>query len=433
MNLGGFIATASSLPARRIIPAQERSAINIAHSEILASGGTLKLVDDAMDRSLVQISQGLGQLQLRIGGVIGRLPLTETLALDISPKFPISNLARLLDMSDQSLDRRVSADRLYDFSAWNGCLPELLLRSFALQLKLARSEGIHRVYQRQSRADIPRPKLDFRRSEQQFWARGIPTKAIIETFDFAKDNEVNRMLKAALLYAIPLATKEPSLAAEVQQFAELLRSSANVGRVAIDRIDDECKAAIQQLPRFKMGHAKAVLIARELIKRASPDLEFADRRMALPSFLINLDKVFESYVRNTLRSAALRSNSPLRVEDGNSASFSKALLNDNPKFRIMPDILILEGQGASPKLIGDVKYKTKPTEEDRYQVIAHALSYRTRRAVLIYPARTGGPRGSVRLGEVGPAEFPIQLYEYHFDLGNDLETEELAMAASVLT
>jgi 5-methylcytosine-specific restriction enzyme subunit McrC len=429
MILNGGIAGASFQPKRRVIAAKERSAINIPHADLFGEDGNLRLLTDALDRSLVQITQGLDQLQLRIGGVIGRLPITNQLALDISPKFPISNLAHLLAESDQSLDRRVSADRLYDFTSWNGYLPELLLRSFALELKAIEAEGTHRSYHRVTRTDIPRPKLNFRRSEQQFWARGIPTRAIIDVFDFSNDNPVNRVLKAALKCALSLSFGQQSLAKEARLFAHMLRNFDRVGDLAVDIINDECERAIRELPGFKPGHAKAVVISREIIKRASPVLEFADRRMSLPSFLINLDNVFESYIRNILRKVAKRSFPTTRIGDGNHKDFSKPLLNDNNRFMIMPDILIFDVIEDIPRVVSDVKYKTKPIEEDRYQIISHSLSYQARSALLVYPKRRDGPSGMVRLGGVGPPGHTIDLYEYHFDLGADLGQEEGQFAA----
>jgi len=424
MILNGGIAEASFQPKRRVIAAKERSAINIPHADLFGEEGNLRLLADALDRSLVQITQGLDQLQLRIGGVIGRLPITNQLALDISPKFPISNLAHLLAESDQSLDRRVSTDRLYDFTSWNGYLPELLLRSFALELKSIEAEGTHRSYHRVTRTDIPRPKLNFRRSEQQFWARGIPTRAVIEVFDFSNDNPVNRVLKAALKCALSLSFGHQSLAKEARLFAQMLRNLDRVSHLPVDVVNDECERALRELPGFKPGHAKAVVIARELIKRASPVLEFADRRMSLPSFLINLDNVFESYIRNILRKSAKKSFHNSRIGDGNHKEFSKYLLNDNAKFTIMPDILFYNAIEDLPRVVADVKYKTKPMEEDRYQIITHSLSYQSHNALLVYPKRRDGPTGRVRLGEVGPPGHTIDLYEYHFDLSADLGQEE---------
>ena len=44
--------------------------------------------------------------------------------------------------------------------------------------------------------------------------------------------------------------------------------------------------------------------------------------------------------------------------------------------------------------------------------------------MLIYPKRRGGPSGLIRLGEVGPPSFPIELFEYHFELDGVLENNE---------
>lgn len=413
----------------KVIPAQERSSLEIPHDDLFDERGELRFIAEATDRSLVRVSQGREHLVLQIGGVIGRLPITENLALDISPKFPISNLARLLALSDQSLDRRVGAERLYDFTEWTGYLPELLLRSFATELRAIKMEGTHRNYQRVTREDIPKPKLNFRRSEQKFWGRGIPTRAVVEGFDFTLDNPVNRILKAALRRAIPLASGEPSLAKELTIFADSIRSYGLVSDAPRSSIERLFNAGFAELPAFKPHHTNALWIARELIHRSSEILDFADRRLSLPSYLINLDRVFESYIRNILKNQLGVLDPTIEVEDGNLKGFTKPLLNDSNRFVIMPDILVFDGDTETPSLVADVKYKTKPKEEDRYQIITHSLSYHSRRALLIYPKRQGGPSGLVRLGEIGPASFPIELFEYHFELDGELPNNELALAS----
>lgn len=418
----------------RVLPAQERSSLEIPHEYLFDDRGELKFIPDATDRSLVRVTQGRDHMVLQIGGVIGRLPVTESLALDISPKFSISNLARLLALSDQSLDRRVGVDRLYDFTEWTGYLPELLLRSFATELRAIRQEGSHRNYQRVSREDIPKPKLNFRRSEQQFWGRGIPTRAVVEGFDFTIDNPTNRILKAALRRAIPLASGQGSLAKELTVFAETIRTYGLVSDAPRSTIERSFADALAELPRFKPHHSRAIWIARELINRSSEVLDFADRRLSLPSYLINLDRVFESYIRNVLRSQLNALGAQILVQDGNLKGFTKPLLNDSDRFVVMPDILIFADDQVAPRLVADVKYKTRPKEEDRYQIITHSLSYHCRKAMLIYPKRRGGPSGLIRLGEIGPPSFPIELFEYHFELDGVLENNEnqLAHAATRL-
>jgi 5-methylcytosine-specific restriction enzyme subunit McrC len=408
----------------RIINAQERSSLEIPHEYLFDDQGRLKLIPDATDRSLVQVTQGREHMVLQIGGVIGRLPVTESLALDISPKFSISNLARLLALSDQSLDRKVGVDRLYDFTEWTGYLPELLLRSFATELRAMRQEGSHRNYKRVSREDIPKPKLNFRRSEQQFWGRGIPTRAVVEGFDFTLDNPTNRILKAALRRAIPLASGQGSLAEELTVFAESIRSYGLVSDAPRSSIERSFSDALAELPRFKFHHSRAIWIARELIIRSSVVLDFADRRLSLPSYLINLDRVFESYIRNVLRSRLRALRAAFTVQDGNLKGFTKALLNDSERFVVMPDILVFGDGEVAPRMVADVKYKTRPKEEDRYQIIAHSLSHHCRKAMLIYPKRPGGPSGLIRLGNIGPPSFSIDLFEYHFELDGVLEDNE---------
>lgn len=416
---------------KTVIATRERGTVVVSPSDLFSKNGNLRFLPDALDRSRIQINQGGNGIHLKIGGIIGRLPVTENLVLDISPKFPIGNLARLLSRSDQVLNRRVGADRLYDFTSWTGYLPELLLRSFAIQLRNVQTEGVHRNYIRNCRDDVPRPKIDFRKSEQAFWARGIPTRAKIEAFDFSTNNAVNRILKAALLVGLSLTDGEATLNNERQIFAENLKSYARISAAAADNIEYIYEDAVATLPHFKIGHHKALEVARELIRRSSPLLEFADRRVRLPSFIINLDTVFESYIRNCLRNDLQTLHPGSQVNDGNEAGYSKSLLNDNQKFTIKPDLIFRRSTDEPPFLIGDLKYKTKPTEDDRYQILTHTLSYQCKKAILIYPKRSGRAGGLIRIGQIGPTEFPIELFEYHFDLSSDLEKEEQSIAVAI--
>jgi 5-methylcytosine-specific restriction enzyme subunit McrC len=140
--------------------------------------------------------------------------------------------------------------------------------------------------------------------------------------------------------------------------------------------------------------------------------------------LINLDRVFESYIRNVLRSRLRALRAAFTVQDGNLKGFTKALLNDSERFVVMPDILVFGDGEVAPRMVADVKYKTRPKEEDRYQIIAHSLSHHCRKAMLIYPKRPGGPSGLIRLGNIGPPSFSIDLFEYHFELDGVLEDNE---------
>ncbi len=76
-------------------------------------------------------------------------------------------------------------------------------------------------------------------------------------------------------------------------------------------------------------------------------------------------------------------------------------------------------------MVGDAKYRPKSDEDNRYQVISHALSMQCRSLLLIYPASDKIKMGLTRLGKVGPAQFEITLFEYGMPLDSDLELSEL--------
>ena len=80
----------------KILEVSERSSVEIPVSDLLHAGGKLKIRSDLIGRGLVEIRQADHTLKLRVNGIVGRLPVTDDLALDIKPKFSVSNLNRVV-------------------------------------------------------------------------------------------------------------------------------------------------------------------------------------------------------------------------------------------------------------------------------------------------------------------------------------------------
>ena len=151
----------------------------------------------------------------------------------------------------------------------------------------------------------------------------------------------------------------------------------------------------------------------------------------LPSYLINLETAFESYCRNILSKGLRAADPKIIVGDGNRKPWIKKLFNGPSANEAKPDLVITYGDDKKPVLIGDVKYKREIKVEDRYQVIAHALSYNVDVAFLCCPASYKQETGLSKIGEIGHGPSKITLYEYRFDLQSLLETEEAAFVSAV--
>jgi hypothetical protein len=148
----------------------------------------------------------------------------------------------------------------------------------------------------------------------------------------------------------------------------------------------------------------------------------------LLSFILNLEDVFEKYVRNVLSQWAKTKHSEVKVRDGNKGK-RNYLFHDSRVFDIYPDIYLTAG--AERPLVADVKYKPKIDEHHTYLVLSHSLSMGAKKAVIIVPAFQGGDSGLIRRGQVCDAD-GIEVFEYHMKLDGDLESEESAMGKAII-
>lgn len=416
-----------------VLQGKERSSIKVPFRQIIDANGKVK-IDSDIHRGLVEIRQsGQGDIVLKIGGVVGRLPINSKTAIDISPKFPMGNLARLMSLSDDYLSKRMDIWRSYEITKSDGYLPELLLKNLAEYLKRAHVEGAHREYVKETVEGSLRPRINFTKSSQRFWAKGQMTKAVSDQFSFTRNNLVNQILSEACKTSISLSRNLPSLHRETNTFVQFLAGMPSFKKISHAVLIDRYQEAISAVPSFKPSLAKAIEISIEILKRSGVSYLVGRQGIELPSYLINLETAFESYCRNIL-SAGLRAADPkIIVGDGNKKPWIKKLFNGEGANEAKPDLVLTYGEDRSPIVIGDVKYKREIKVEDRYQIIAHALSYNVDVAFLCCPASYKQESGLTKIGEIGHGASKITLYEYRFDLRSSLEIEEKSFVSGILS
>ena len=113
----------------------------------------------------------------------------------------------------------------------------------------------------------------------------------------------------------------------------------------------------------------------------------------LPSFLFNLEEIFERFIRETfvlgLRDAGIV------VLDGNK--HQGRLFEDNRRYPTKAD-LIFRLPTKDVAALGDVKYKPRLRESDRYQIISHVTAAKAPIGILFRPASEDESQGLDRFG-----------------------------------
>lgn len=412
----------------KIIEVTERSSIDLPLKDLLHDGGTLKLRPDLIGKGLVEVKQARNTLKLQINGLVGRLPLTDQITLDVQPKFPVSNLNRMIYASRGELINPFFLDRPYEKIKSHDYLPVPLIRSYSAAIRELVANGVYREYQRETVSGSPKPRINFIKTQQKYWSKLNPTMAVMERFNFTNDNLPNQCIKFAVVKALSIAKNSGHLQECVPVLAEGLRQLENIALLSPSSLSQELRNVRSMVPSFRRDYGRALEQALEIIRHVDVSLNTAHNGLSLESYVISLDDVFEQYIRGILSELLECGFGRVATVDGNIKRHQKHLFTDNKRYQIKPDLIVKDGRGV--RIIGDVKYKLKPKEEDRYQVITHSFSYQVQRAVLVYPKPPSEQKsGLQRLGLIGKGN-PLEVFEYYFDLANDLDHEENALRQS---
>ena len=91
---------------------------------------------------------------------------------------------------------------------------------------------------------------------------------------------------------------------------------------------NDLNKALNAIPSFRPAYGKALPLALEIIRGSSVWLDRFDSGLVAPSFLINLEDVFEAYVRNVLNARFKEGGIDITVLDGNKKRWMGKLLNN---------------------------------------------------------------------------------------------------------
>lgn len=289
----------------------------------------------------------------------------------IRPKIPVRNLFHLLDPADPF---PAVEDRVHAFRGGEA-LDFLAARLVALLGERA-AAGLHRGYAERAEAGpFLHGRLDV---PAQLRQPGVRKDHLHCRFDeFTADVPCNQLPRATA----ELVLRSPLLGHDTRaRLRQALAAFADVGPIDL-RTDHFAAAAADPLVAAYRPLLDLCRLLAEGLSQAGPA-----GTVPFPAFLIDMDRVFETYVTRGVCEA-------FAAQDGFTVSAQARFRADAPgaglDIPMRPDVLV-ENDGR-PALVLDAKWKRKGgrpwTAEDLYQLLAYALAAGTGRAVLIYPGR----------------------------------------------
>ena len=115
--------------AARVIEIQERGTRYFPRSDLFDVDGRSLILPETRALNAIEIKDTAGGARLMALGLIGYLPLTSTITLNIVPKFPIANLWTMLEVGGETYTNILPTIRRYQTSRSPAPI-QILVRSF---------------------------------------------------------------------------------------------------------------------------------------------------------------------------------------------------------------------------------------------------------------------------------------------------------------
>jgi len=410
----------------KIIEAIELQEIDVPIDNIIAPDGSFDIQENVRKYFDIDYKPKSDKLSLVAGGRIGLIPLNSRLAVNIKPKFPVSNLIYIVGRSGDELTSLDFFQRGYEeISEGSKNFFLFFAKSLAKELEKLSTEGVYKNYSSTSEnTSFPKGRINFRQTVLKNWSRGSYSKVFIDRYEFTADNPLNRLIKFTIWFCLNQLSRdysdETELSKTLYQYSELLESVPLDASGSFNDSVDEL-LAYDKIPTLRNYYVNIAKLCRFIVSNMSISLSKQGDDLSMLSFCVDMSAVFEKYILNVLRANTNLIGTDVSVLDGNFDG-QQSLFLDRSKPEAKPDFIIKLGRVN--RVLVDAKYKPRLKEVDRYQIIAHALCFSVHTAVLLCPRASGRPSGLQYCGTIGD-QYQLKIYEYYFDMGNDdLKWEE---------
>jgi 5-methylcytosine-specific restriction enzyme subunit McrC len=405
----------------RVVEVEERGHRFFARTDLVDAQGRSRILPETRELRAIEVKDVADGAQLMALGLIGYLPLTPSITLNIIPKFPIQNLWTMLEIGGEDYKNILPTIRRYQASP-NPAPIQMLARSFCHYLRQTIASGFERSYYARQQTGYYKPRVEFGRTINQFISRGNPVNTVSSVFQFGLDSPVNRLVKAACLRFARLIPTGPDWDDERHLIRYALETLESVDPREPNSLNFEAEATVSN--RVRPQYAGMLRIYHLLLTGGGISFTFEPDGKELPSFLFKLEDIFERFVRQVFVTG-LRAQG-IAVLDGNKNP--GYLFDDSRVYPTKPD-LIFRRSRRDVICIGEVKYKPKVKEADRYQIISHVTAARSPVGILFTPANEGE---SQRLERVGRISTDAQFYHYRVNIQGDIHTAADQMIRDIL-
>lgn len=404
----------------RVVEVQERGQRFFPRADLVDSQGHSLILPETRELGAIEVRDVSNGAQLSALGLIGILPLTPQITLNIIPKFPIQNLWTMLEIGGEDYQNVLPTIRRYQRTSEPAPV-YMLARSFCHYLKDALAFGFERTYYAREQEGYYKPRVDFGRTIGRFLSRGNPVNTASSVFEFGLDTPANQVIKAACLRFAKII---PANKAWDDERRLLRYALENLERVQVREprsIDFEFGAAVSE--KLRPQYAGMLGVYHLLLTGGGISFTFEPGGKELPSFLFNLENIFERFTRQVF-ALALRAQG-IAVLDGNK--HNGRLFEDNRTYPTQPDIIFRRNKSDIIAL-GEVKYKPKIKEADRYQIISHVTAAKAPVGILFTPANEGEGQRIERLGRLSTGAI---FYHYRVNIQSDIHAAASQMVRDI--
>ncbi|AJE47974.1 McrC family protein [Celeribacter indicus] len=408
------------VPEGRIIEVEERGQRYFPRGDLIDQYGHSLILPETRELKALEFKDVADGVHLVALGLIGYLPLTSTITLNIVPKFPIENLWTMLEVGGENYDRILPTIRRYQ-SADKPAPLQLLARSFCHYLKGALSAGFERSYYPRTVSGFYKPRVEFGPTISRYLSRGNPIDTVSSVFEFGLDSPVNQIVKAACLRFARIIPRQKSWEEERHLIQIALDTLQRVNAREPGPHDFYLDEAVSL--RLRGNYEGLLRVYQLLLTGGGIAFTFEPGGKELPSFLFNLEDIFERFIRQTFVDA-LREKK-IGVLDGNK--HQGKLFEDSKVYPTKSDLIFRRGK-KNVIALGEVKYKPRLKEADRYQIISHVTSAKAPLGILFSPANEGE---SQRLDRIGRLATGAQFYHYRVDIKGDIRAAQAQMVREI--
>ena len=407
-----------------VIEIQERGQKFFQRSDLIDPLGRSLILPDTRALGAIEIKDTTDGAMLMALGLIGYLPLTSTITLNIVPKFPIQNLWDMLEIGSEIYRSILPITRQYQTSKSTAPI-QILIRSFCYYLKGVLSHGFERTYYSRIQTGYYKPRVEFGQTISHYLSHGNPVQTVSSVFEFGLDGPINRIIKAACLRFARLIPIDDNWHEERHLIQFTLDIFKRVQTQEPIEIDFNINKSISI--RLRSYYEGMLRIYHLLLTGGGIAFTFKPRGVELPSFLFNLEDIFERFVRQTFADGLRKQR--IAVLDGNKKKYQGRLFEDNRAYPTKSDIIL---RRLDKKVIGlgEVKYKPKLKEHDRYQIISHVIAAKAPIGILFTPTNDSESQGLERIGRLATG---AHFYHYRINIQGDIKAAQTQMVHEVST